>query len=151
MISWSNAPPKYPYRGCCNPAYNQRASSVSILGPFKDVGRQFGRESKIRLRCDGTWRLARPPVHPWPARITLNPVITQCCVEALYKLGKEHQRLVDLAKRFERRKCNHREAIDPNDCLKDVIGKLRSGAPQRLHPFLLSDSPCSSFRSITRI
>jgi U3 small nucleolar RNA-associated protein 23 len=50
------------------------------------------------------------------------PVITQCCMEALYKLGKTQQQLVDIAKRFERRRCNHREAIDPSACLKDVVG-----------------------------
>lgn len=58
----------------------------------------------------------------------LIPVITQCCVEALYKLGREHQRVIDLAKRFERRKCNHREAIEPNECLKDVVGECTEQA-----------------------
>jgi U3 small nucleolar RNA-associated protein 23 len=49
-------------------------------------------------------------------------VITQCCVEALYKLGPEYQSSTNTAKTFERRRCNHREAIDPDECLKDVIG-----------------------------
>lgn len=49
-------------------------------------------------------------------------VITQCCVEALYKLGPEYQSCTNTAKTFERRRCNHREAIDPDECLKDVIG-----------------------------
>lgn len=51
-------------------------------------------------------------------------MITQCCVQALYALGKEHQHETEIAKSFERRKCNHRTAIDPNECLKDVIGEL---------------------------
>ncbi|WVQ86290.1 hypothetical protein IAT38_008458 [Cryptococcus sp. DSM 104549] len=51
------------------------------------------------------------------------PMITQCCMEALYKLGKDVQRTTDLAKTFERRKCNHRTALEPDECLKDVIGQ----------------------------
>jgi hypothetical protein len=76
----------------------------------------------------------------------LTAVITQCCVEALYKLGKEHQRLIDLAKRFERRKCNHREAIEPNECLKDVIGESRviSKENHTRHPFLVKGAVCSN-------
>ena len=50
-------------------------------------------------------------------------VITQCCIDSLYKMGKDHQPVVDIAKTFERRKCNHREAIDSDECLKDVIGE----------------------------
>jgi len=34
------------------------------------------------------------------------------------------QPVVDLAKGFERRKCNHREAISGDACLENVIGKL---------------------------
>ncbi|CCA67429.1 related to UTP23-Essential nucleolar protein that is a component of the SSU (small subunit) processome involved in 40S ribosomal subunit biogenesis [Serendipita indica DSM 11827] len=52
----------------------------------------------------------------------IKPMITQCCIVELYKLGKERQPAVDLAKGFERRKCNHREAIDGNACLKSVVG-----------------------------
>ncbi|WWD20899.1 hypothetical protein CI109_105377 [Kwoniella shandongensis] len=50
------------------------------------------------------------------------PMITQCCMEALYKLGKDVQQTTNLAKTFERRKCNHRTALEPDECLKDVIG-----------------------------
>ena len=32
------------------------------------------------------------------------------------------QPVVEIAKTFERRKCNHREVIEPDECLKDVIG-----------------------------
>jgi U3 small nucleolar RNA-associated protein 23 len=41
----------------------------------------------------------------------------------LYKMGKERQPAVDLAKDFERRKCNHREAIDGSECIESVVGK----------------------------
>ncbi|WVW80664.1 hypothetical protein I302_102650 [Kwoniella bestiolae CBS 10118] len=51
------------------------------------------------------------------------PMITQCCMEALYALGKDHQQVTNLAKTFERRRCNHRTAIEGNECLKDVIGQ----------------------------
>lgn len=52
-------------------------------------------------------------------------VITQCCIHELYLLGKNEQPAVDLAKTFERRKCNHREAIPGNDCITDVVGEPR--------------------------
>lgn len=49
-------------------------------------------------------------------------VITQCCIHELYLQGKSEQPAVDLAKTFERRKCNHREAIPGDECLTSVIG-----------------------------
>ena len=51
-------------------------------------------------------------------------VITQCCIHELYLQGKEQQPAVDLAKIFERRRCNHREAIPGDECLTSIIGKL---------------------------
>ncbi|KAI6002457.1 Fcf1-domain-containing protein [Pisolithus orientalis] len=50
------------------------------------------------------------------------PMITQCCIHELYLQGKSQQSAVDLAKAFERRKCNHREAIPGDDCLASVVG-----------------------------
>ena len=44
-------------------------------------------------------------------------------MEALYKLGKDVQRTTDVAKSFERRKCNHREAIPGNECITEVVGE----------------------------
>ncbi|KAF8167929.1 Fcf1-domain-containing protein [Crassisporium funariophilum] len=52
----------------------------------------------------------------------VKPMITQCCIHELYLQGKEQQPAVDLAKTFERRKCNHREAIPGDECLSSVIG-----------------------------
>lgn len=49
-------------------------------------------------------------------------MITQCCIHELYLQGKEQQPAVDLAKSFERRKCNHKEAIPGDDCVSSVIG-----------------------------
>ncbi|PPQ76409.1 hypothetical protein CVT24_012626 [Panaeolus cyanescens] len=49
-------------------------------------------------------------------------MITQCCIHELYLQGKEQQPAVDLAKTFERRRCNHREPIAGDECLASVIG-----------------------------
>ncbi|KAJ6519534.1 PIN domain-like protein [Mycena sanguinolenta] len=53
----------------------------------------------------------------------MKPMITQCCIHELYLLGKTQQPAVDLAKTFERRKCNHREPIPGDDCLISVVGE----------------------------
>ncbi|KAJ7275333.1 Fcf1-domain-containing protein [Mycena haematopus] len=53
----------------------------------------------------------------------MKPMITQCCIHELYLLGKTQQPAVDLAKTFERRKCNHREPIPGDDCLVSVVGE----------------------------
>jgi len=58
---------------------------------------------------------------------SVKPMITQCCIHALYLSGREAQPAVDLAKNFERRRCNHRVEADgkmkyPEECLADVVG-----------------------------
>lgn len=58
-------------------------------------------------------------------RPCLSLVITQCCIHELYLQGKLQQPAVDLAKTFERRKCNHREAIPGDECLTSVVGQTR--------------------------
>lgn len=58
-----------------------------------------------------------------PQRQSRSSVITQCCIHDLYLQGREQQAAVDLAKTFERRKCNHREPIPGDECLESVIGK----------------------------
>ncbi|KAF9443707.1 hypothetical protein P691DRAFT_787626 [Macrolepiota fuliginosa MF-IS2] len=52
----------------------------------------------------------------------VKPMITQCCIHELYLEGKFQQPATDLAKTFERRKCNHKEAIPGDDCLLSVVG-----------------------------
>ncbi|EPT04253.1 hypothetical protein FOMPIDRAFT_1114186 [Fomitopsis schrenkii] len=54
---------------------------------------------------------------------TVKLMITQCCIHELYLQGKTQQPAVDLAKTFERRKCNHREAIPGDECLASVVGE----------------------------
>ncbi|KAF9458188.1 Fcf1-domain-containing protein [Collybia nuda] len=52
----------------------------------------------------------------------VKPMITQCCIHELYLQGKAQQSAVDLAKNFERRKCNHREPIPGDECVFGVVG-----------------------------
>ncbi|KAH8113973.1 PIN domain-like protein [Phellopilus nigrolimitatus] len=52
----------------------------------------------------------------------VKPMITQCSIHSLYLSGRSAQPAVDLAKMFERRRCNHREAKPEEDCVRDVVG-----------------------------
>ncbi|KXN89861.1 rRNA-processing protein utp23 [Leucoagaricus sp. SymC.cos] len=52
----------------------------------------------------------------------VKPMITQCCIHELYLQGKAQQPATDLAKSFERRKCNHKEAVPGDECLLSVVG-----------------------------
>lgn len=65
-------------------------------------------------------------------------LITQCSMVELYrdeKLGDLQRDAVALAKNWERRKCNHREAIPSDECLAEVIG------PANRHRYIVaSDS-----------
>lgn len=48
------------------------------------------------------------------------PMITQCCMEALYTT--KNQRAIDMAKRFERRRCNHfKDPKPPVECIQSVV------------------------------
>lgn len=48
------------------------------------------------------------------------PMITQCCMEALYTT--KNQRAIDMAKRFERRRCNHfKDPKPPAECIQSVV------------------------------
>lgn len=68
----------------------------------------------------------------------IKPMITQCCIAELYAHQRETgERLaVEMAKTFERRRCNHRDAAIPGErCLLDVLG------PTNKHRYVLaSDS-----------
>lgn len=65
-------------------------------------------------------------------------MITQCCIHELYLQGRSQQSAVDLAKLFERRKCNHREPIPGDECLASVVGTFV------LLRFAQSSSPSTS-------
>jgi U3 small nucleolar RNA-associated protein 23 len=63
-----------------------------------------------------------------PAANELSTVITQCSIRHLYTLSpREHPHkdaIIDLAKRFERRRCNHHELEEPlseKECLEAVV------------------------------
>ncbi|WPK25584.1 hypothetical protein PUMCH_002904 [Australozyma saopauloensis] len=49
------------------------------------------------------------------------PMITQCCMQALYLT--ENQEAIDLAKSFERRRCNHniKEPKTPVECVQSIV------------------------------
>ncbi|GEM10524.1 rRNA processing protein [Rhodotorula toruloides] len=52
----------------------------------------------------------------------VKPMITQCCMQALYDAGAEAQPAVDAAKGFERRKCNHFKARPEDECMLAMAG-----------------------------
>ncbi|TBU35164.1 PIN domain-like protein [Dichomitus squalens] len=54
---------------------------------------------------------------------TVKPLITQCSVQELYDQEKEFKPAVELAKTFERRRCNHRQPIPGDECLSSVVGE----------------------------
>lgn len=70
----------------------------------------------------------------------VKPMITQCCMVALYEAEKasegndlrQAKDAIALAKTWERRKCNHKEAIAPGECLASVIG------PTNQHRYILA-------------
>lgn len=49
------------------------------------------------------------------------PMITQCCMQALY--ATDNQQAIDLAKRFERRRCNHppKDPKPPVECIESIV------------------------------
>ncbi|KAM5535389.1 hypothetical protein V8D89_010911, partial [Ganoderma adspersum] len=53
---------------------------------------------------------------------TVKPLITQCSIQELYDQEKDHKPAVELAKTFERRRCNHRQPIPGDECLTSVVG-----------------------------
>lgn len=93
---------------------------------------QFGFREPYQLLIDDTFSLAlsrykiSDPLNQFGNVLQskkIKPLITQCCMQALYSLGKEAQSTVDMAKQWERRMCNHREAIDPQRCIKECVGE----------------------------
>ncbi|GAA5966151.1 hypothetical protein JCM21900_000575 [Sporobolomyces salmonicolor] len=53
----------------------------------------------------------------------VKPMITQCCIQALYDAGPEGQAAVDMAKGFERRKCNHFKPRPQDECMAAMAGE----------------------------
>ncbi|KAL3231685.1 rRNA-processing protein UTP23 [Nakaseomyces bracarensis] len=51
----------------------------------------------------------------------VKPMITQCCMQALYQTKNEHA--IDLGKQFERRRCGHMpsDAVSPKECIQSVV------------------------------
>lgn len=56
----------------------------------------------------------------------VKPMITQCCINELYKTQKESEfqaNAVELAKGWERRFCNHKDPLPGDRCIRQVIGE----------------------------
>lgn len=51
----------------------------------------------------------------------VKPLISQCCMQALYKTN--NQPAIDIAKEFERRRCNHppTDPLTPLECIKSLV------------------------------
>lgn len=51
----------------------------------------------------------------------VKPMITQCCMQSLY--NTKNQLAIDMAKTFERRRCNHppSDPLPPLDCIKSIV------------------------------
>lgn len=51
----------------------------------------------------------------------IKPMITQCCMQALYASG--NQAAIDIAKSYERRRCNHppKAPLEPSDCVESIV------------------------------
>ncbi len=60
------------------------------------------------------------------ARRSRSSVITQCSIQELYDQEKDHKPAVELAKTFERRRCNHRQPIPGDECLSSVVGEYHT-------------------------
>lgn len=94
--------------------------------------------------------LSRPADLPSPRT---SAVITQCCMQALYDLGEEAQDVVDVAKGFERRKCNHLKARPEDECLTTMAGAPLLPSPllphlAREHTLMrLGDAPAAQART----
>jgi len=76
----------------------------------------------------------------------VKPMITQCSIAALYKLGPEGQRIVDLAKTFERRRCGHLETpLEPDECMLAVVG------PRNQHRYVVATQSESLRRKLREV
>ncbi|PKI85130.1 hypothetical protein MVES1_001095 [Malassezia vespertilionis] len=97
--------------------------------PFQVLVDNTFAESLIQFRVQEPLKQLRNALHADKVK----PMITQCCMVALYNAEKaakkegeqahaQAKQVVALAKEWERRKCNHKEALSPAECLYQVIG-----------------------------
>ena len=76
------------------------------------------------------------------ARRSRSSVITQCSVQELYDQEKEFKAAVELAKTFERRRCNHRQPIPGDECVSSVVGERTLLVCLHLHLIGLTNTIC---------
>ena len=86
----------------------------------------------------------------------VKPMITQCCMVALYNAEARASSagnsealalvrgVVAMAKGWERRRCNHKEALPPRDCLAAVVG------PTNQHRYVLAADDAQVRRALRR-
>lgn len=74
-------------------------------------------------------------------------LITQCCMQKLY--ATENQHLIDMAKQYERRRCNHppKDPKEPIDCIQDVINVNGTNK----HRYVLASQNIELRRKLRRI
>ncbi|KAH8916284.1 hypothetical protein BT69DRAFT_1287898 [Atractiella rhizophila] len=75
----------------------------------------------------------------------IKPMITQCCMQALYDAGPSAQPAVELARGWERRKCNHWVKKTSEECILGILGN------ENKHRYIIatqSTSLRSSLRTI---
>ncbi|WFD30308.1 hypothetical protein MSPP1_001326 [Malassezia sp. CBS 17886] len=129
-----------------------------VLGASQRAGRDLTAadntfaESLVRFHVADPTRQLGVALHG-----KVKPMITQCCMVALYDAEKaalasgdraDAQRAkatVALAKEWERRKCNHREALPPAECIADVVG------PSNQHRYMLAADDALVRRTRRRI
>ncbi|KZO89864.1 hypothetical protein CALVIDRAFT_551738 [Calocera viscosa TUFC12733] len=82
--------------------------------PYQVLVKADFSETAIQLKMDRMKELET---------VLQSPMITQCRIAALYKLGPPGQRIVDLAKTFERRRCGHLETpLESDERMTAVVG-----------------------------
>lgn len=74
-------------------------------------------------------------------------MITQCCMQALYAYG--NQEAIDIAKGFERRRCNHppKDPLPPQKCLNDVVNVNGNNK----HRYVVASQDLNIRRSLRKI
>ncbi|PWN38280.1 uncharacterized protein FA14DRAFT_117016 [Meira miltonrushii] len=93
--------------------------------------RTFGLRPPLQILIDSEMAISMASMKFQPEEFNksaayVKPMITQCCINELYKAQKEGQpqaNAVELAKGWERRFCNHKDPIPGDRCLRQVIGE----------------------------
>ncbi|QLL35088.1 hypothetical protein HG536_0H04640 [Torulaspora globosa] len=102
-------------------------------------------DDQIVLDCHGsTFDLVKGLKRTLQAEVKV--MITQCCMQSLYETN--NQGAIDLAKTFERRRCNHppKEPKPPKECIESVVNV--NG--QNKHRYVVATQDIDIRRSLRR-